>query len=121
MYCKNCGALVREGEELCPVCATPVNMNTNSVIEDVANPATTDFMQTNPMVQKQVQFQPQGQPLGDFMSSPMEINNSNRNKDAIPNDGNDRVKATLFNFVTFAIIIGIAAIALYFVFNHFFG
>jgi len=121
MHCKNCGASIREGEDFCRVCATPVNMNTTSVIEEVSNPATTDFIQTNPMLQQQVQFQPQTQPIGNFTDPPAEPSSKINNKDAIPRDGNDRLKATLFNFATFAIIVIIAIIALFFLYNHFFG
>jgi hypothetical protein len=122
MQCRSCGAAVHEGDSFCRTCAMPINMNPDAIIEDVSNPATNDFM-----AQNNNYTMPQQEPIYyDNQGKKTVIDTAITNKVASDNtkiakkDGNDRLSATIVNFITFAIIMIIVAIIVYFLYNYVF-
>lgn len=110
MQCKNCGATINQGDTFCRICAVPVNYDPNTGVETVHNPATNAFMRQGPA--EQVQMEPTYQ-NAEFkpIAPPRNIEpDDEANKKFVDRDGNDRVKATAWNFATLAILIIIIAI-----------
>lgn len=120
MQCKNCGAIINQGDTFCRTCAVPVNVDPNTGVENVYNPATNAFMRQGPIDQIQVEpsyqnaeFQPVAPPKN---VEPAE----DANKKFVERDGNNRTMATVWNFVTFGILILILAIIGYFLYDKVF-
>ena len=101
--CKNCGATIHEGDTFCRTCATPIEeMNFTN---DKDNVATNDFM--SPSLPSTTQptkivYKKEGQSFTEMVKDKMGIPDSTPkdNKQYVERDGNDRAKATLFNFFT---------------------
>lgn len=120
MQCRNCGAAIHEGDSFCRTCAMPINMSTNSVIEDISNPATNDFMvqNNNYTVPNQEQLFYNDQKSERITESKIGYKDTNDNKKHInKKDGNDRLSATIFNFITLAIMVIVAIVILYLIFT----
>lgn len=122
MQCRNCGATIHEGDSFCRTCAMPINMSTNSVIEDISNPATNDFMvqNTNYTMPNQEQLFYNNQKSEKITESKIGYKDINENKKYLKKAGNDRVSATIANFISFVIILIIVIIIGYFIYNYVF-
>lgn len=110
MQCKNCGAVIHEGDSFCRTCAVPVNINPNSGLTDISNPATNAFMindSTMPQQQEPIYKDENFQSI----SAPQEsIPDEEANKNFIKRDGNDRVTATVRNVLGLVILLVIIVI-----------
>ncbi len=106
--CKNCGATIHEGDTFCRTCATPIEeMNFTN---DKDNVATNDFM--SPSLPSTTQptkivYKKEGQSFTEMVKDKMGIPDSTPedNKQYVERDGNDRAKATLFNFLGLAVLV----------------
>lgn len=126
MQCRSCGATIHEGDSFCRTCAMPVNMNPNAVIEDIANPATNDFMAGNnipnnnysvPQQENSFYNEPSS---GRITESKIGFKDNNDNKKHIKKDGNDRLSATIANFISLVILLVIVAVIGYFIYEYVF-
>lgn len=127
MQCRSCGATIHEGDTFCRTCAMPVNMNPNAVIEDITNPATDDFIASNNIPNNNYTTPQQNTPLyneqysgGRITESKIGYKDSNENKKYVKRDGNDRLKATISNFISLVIILAIVIVIGYFIYEYVF-
>lgn len=100
MKCKNCGAVIHEGDTFCRTCAAPINEkdyinhDVNQATSSFANESIFQKVKKNIKVVKEPSYH-YDEPV------PKEINN----KDIIDKDANNRTKATIINFVGLAIVL----------------
>jgi len=118
MQCKNCGATINDGDSFCRTCAIPITKELNPWLDDISNPATNAFIKTD-MTSIQQQ-------------EPVYVNNNFQNisvpnkktvkefdnKEFIKKDGNDRVGATIKNFLGLAIILVIIAVIAFLLYDN---
>lgn len=105
--CRNCGATIHEGDTFCRTCATPIEeMNftgkDNVATNDFVKPSSTQKPQTTKIVYKK-----EGQSFSEMVKDKIGLPESapKENKEYVERDGNDRAKATLFNFLGLAALI----------------
>lgn len=105
--CKNCGATIHEGDTFCRTCATPVeDMNFTSD----QNVATNDFIvssSTPAPAPTKIVYKTEGQSLSSMLKDKIGLpdNTPKDNKQYVERDGNDRTRATLFNFLGLAVLV----------------
>ncbi len=106
--CKNCGATIHEGDTFCRTCATPVE---EMHFTDSDNVATNDFIRpssiSTPSKPTKIVYKKEGQTFSDMLKDKMGLpdNMPKDNKQYVERDGNDRAKATLFNFLGLSILV----------------
>ncbi len=105
--CKNCGATIHEEDTFCRTCATPVEDmhftdNDNVATNDFIMPSSTPKPQTTKIVYKK-----EGQSFSEMLKDKIGLSDTEPkdNKQYVERDGNDRAKATLFNFLGLAILV----------------
>lgn len=105
--CKNCGATIHEGDTFCRTCATSVE---DMHFTDDNNVATNDFIMPSSTPQPsptKIVYKKEGQSFSDMIKDKIGLpdNEPKDNKQYVERDGNDRAKATLFNFLGLAILV----------------
>ncbi len=112
MQCRNCGATIREGDTFCRTCGFTVDTSSkletdsnNVAMNDFIAPSAKEASSSHPLYYDETITKV----VEPKVSAP-------DNKKLIEKDGNDRAKATLYNFLGLAAIlavVGIIAIILY--------
>ncbi len=98
--CSNCGATIRDGDTFCRTCAMPVTQEEE--LPTQTNVATSGFIRPTKQdsgVKPPIQYTETTIKQVDPYQSDVE------NKDRIRQDGNDRLKATLFNFLGLLVLL----------------
>ncbi len=112
MKCKNCGAIIHEGDTFCHMCARPINQD--DYVSTSTNNATSTFKNVkNLNIVKKVEEKID---LSKYHIA-KEESKQIENKDLIKQDSNDRVKATLINFGGLFIILLIIFIVVKLILN----
>lgn len=116
MQCKNCGGIIHEGDSFCRTCAVPVDMDINTGIEDIRNPATNAFVRQDVTIPIQQEPVYKDNNFQNVDAPPSVVVDEETNKNFVKRDGNDRVKATVTNvlgLVALLVIIIIIGFLLY--------
>lgn len=121
MQCKNCGATINQGDTFCRTCAVPVNYDPNTGVETVHNPATDSFMRQGPVDQTQVEPSYQNAEFKPIAPPKNTTPDEDANKKFVERDGNDRMKATVWNIGYLAILIIILLIIGYLLYDKVFS
>ena len=120
MQCKNCGGVIHEGDSFCRTCAVPIDININTGLEDIQNPATNAFVRqdiTMPVQQEPVYKDSNFQTV----EAPQQtVVDEEINKNFIKRDGNDRVKATVTNVLSLVILVIIIIVIGFLLYNNVF-
>lgn len=114
--CKNCGATIHEGDTFCRTCAMSVSdmhfTNDNNV-------ATNDFIAPSSVEKPnstKIVYKKEGQSFSDRIKDRIGLPDApvQDNKQYIERDGNDRTRATLFNFLGLAaLVVGLILLFLF--------
>lgn len=120
MQCKNCGAIIHEGDSFCRTCAVPVNIDPHSGLEDISNPATNAFMRTDISVPLQQEPVYKNEHFQNISAPQMPIEDNDANKNFIKRDGNDRLGATVTNVLSLVILIIIIIVIFVLLYNSVF-
>ena len=110
MQCKNCGGVIHEGDSFCRTCAVPVNLDPNSGLEDISNPATNAFMRND--VSMPIQQEPvyKNENFQSISAPQVTVPDEDANKNFVKRDGNDRVTATVRNVLGLVVLVVIIII-----------
>jgi len=108
MQCYNCGGTLYKGDAACHICGSPV-IASEEVVEEIVNPATQHLIKQSIDAPAQQLPQSDYTPANTSFEAPTPSDNHIEFKDE-----NDRTKATLYNFATFAaFIVGFIILAIY--------
>lgn len=120
MLCKNCGATLHEGETFCRTCAAPVNVDPQTGLVNISNPATNSFMQPSNSGQQQVEPVYQNHNFETVSAPVPSPTDEDTNKNLIKDDGNDRTGATIKNLLGLAILVIIIIVIAILLYNNVF-
>lgn len=101
MQCRNCGATIREGDTFCRTCGFTVDTKTLPKT-DSSNVAMNDFMAPQAKEERSTPAVYYDETITKVVEPKVSAPD---NKVFVEKDGNDRAKATLFNFLGLAALI----------------
>lgn len=112
MKCKNCGAIIHEGDTFCRTCATPIEDEINDKPQE--NIATREFSSINKI--SNIKEFPKPQEIKEYQYQ-APVSKEKDPKDLINKDPNNRVKATIINVLELVILLVFLFVVGNFIFN----